>query len=94
MSVDQYSQTDYDARTGQGFQLFVLEPRPAPAASVRPQSFQNNGILVDGSMGFEPMQVENSNNGALYSDQLMTANNQNSNRRGRGFRGGRGGNNR
>lgn len=99
--ADRHSQTDYDARTGQGYQLFVLESRPAQAPTgPRPQPSQSNGVLVDGSMGFEPMQVENSSSGGLYSDQLITANKQStankhsSNRRGRGFRGGRGGNNR
>lgn len=101
--ADVHSQTDYDARSGQGYQLYVMKSRPAPAPTgYRSQPAQNNGILVDGSMGFDPLPVENSTNGGnggLYSDQLVATSkqhnhqsNNNTTRRGRGFRGGRGGN--
>lgn len=67
---------------------------PARAAPRGPAS-QGNGVLVDGSLGFEPMQVEDSSNTGLYSDDLVNpTNTQSYNRRGRGFRGGRGGNSR
>ncbi|KAI7780132.1 hypothetical protein LA080_016321 [Diaporthe eres] len=67
---------------------------PARAAPRAPAS-QGNGVLVDGSLGFEPMQVEESSNTGLYSDDLVgSTTTQAYNRRGRGFRGGRGGNSR
>ncbi|KAI3398485.1 hypothetical protein diail_9167 [Diaporthe ilicicola] len=69
-------------------------PVRAPRAPRAPAS-QGNGVLIDGSLGFEPMQVEDSSNTGLYSDDLVgSTNTQSYNRRGRGFRGGRGGNNR
>lgn len=96
--------TDYDSRTGRGFQLFVMESRPAPAPTgFKSQPSQNNGVLVDGSMGFDPLPVDHGNgDSGLYSDQLVKNNTHNNksnngphnNRRGRGFRGGRGGSNR
>lgn len=71
-------------------------PPTSPArATPRAAALQGNGVLVDGSMGFEPMQVEESSNTGLYSDDLMgSASTQSYNHRGRGFRGGRGGNSR
>ncbi|CAN8096699.1 unnamed protein product [Discula destructiva] len=116
--------TDYDARTGKGFQLFVFAPRPASTPTTpKPQPSRNTGVVVDGSMGFEPLPVAYDNgDSGLYSDQLMQTNqngshqsgnhqsgnhqnghhpngshqhnSQNNNRRVRGNRGGRGGNNR
>lgn len=81
-----------------GYQLKVGKPRAAPDHLFRSEpSPQNNGVFVDGSMGFEPMATEGDNNGGLYSDRLVASahpQNQNYGRRGRGFRGGRGGNNR
>ena len=69
-------------------------PPSAPAA--RTQHQQSSGVVVDGSMGFEPMQVEGGGSGkGLYSDDLVgSANTQTYNRGGRGNRRGRGGNNR
>ncbi|KAG8166203.1 hypothetical protein KVR01_004755 [Diaporthe batatas] len=71
-------------------------PPTSPArAAPRAPAPQGNGVLVDGSLGFEPMQVEESSSTGLYSDNLMgPASTQSHNRRGRGFRGGRGGNSR
>lgn len=70
-----------------------------PAAPARTQAQQNNGIVVDGSMGFEPMQIEGGSSTGLYSDGLVgSSSTPTYNRRGRGgrggSRGGRGGNNR
>ncbi|KAL1874272.1 hypothetical protein Daus18300_003636 [Diaporthe australafricana] len=70
-------------------------PPTSPVRAPRAPASQGNGVLVDGSLGFEPMQVEDSSNAGLYSDDLVgSTNTQSYNRRGRGFRGGRGGNNR
>lgn len=67
---------------------------PAPRTHQKAQK-ENNGIVVDGSLGFEPMQIEGGSNTGLYSDRLVgSSSNQTYNRRGRGGRGGRGGNNR
>ncbi|PSS03753.1 hypothetical protein BD289DRAFT_96586 [Coniella lustricola] len=81
-------ETDYDARTGISYILTVHRPRSVSgldgAHSQRPH---DNGILVDGSMGFEPMAVDDRGSGNLYSDQLVGSS---SNRRGRGFQTGRG----
>ncbi|POS73452.1 hypothetical protein DHEL01_v208154 [Diaporthe helianthi] len=66
-------------------------PPTSPArAAPRAPALQANGVLVDGSLGFEPMQVEESSSTGLYSDSLIgPAGPQSNNRRGRGFRGGR-----
>lgn len=70
-------------------------PPTSPARGSRASASQGNGVLVDGSMGFEPMQVEESSSTGLYSDDLVSSTTtQAYNRRGRGFRGGRGGNSR
>lgn len=70
-------------------------PPTSPVRAPRAPASQGNGVLVDGSLGFEPMQVEDSSNAGLYSDDLVgSTGSQSYNRRGRGFRGGRGGNNR
>ncbi|KAK2604854.1 hypothetical protein N8I77_007750 [Diaporthe amygdali] len=70
-------------------------PPTSPLRAPRAPASQGNGVLVDGSMGFEPMQVEDSTSTGLYSDDLVGSTNTPAhNRRGRGFRGGRGGNSR
>ncbi|ROW13017.1 hypothetical protein VPNG_05945 [Cytospora leucostoma] len=42
---------------------------PAPRTQPKTQK-ENNGIVVDGSLGFEPMQIEGGSNTGLYSDRL------------------------
>ncbi|KUI65621.1 hypothetical protein VM1G_00178 [Cytospora mali] len=43
---------------------------PPKAPAPRPQQQQHNGVVIDGSMGFEPMNIESGSNTGLYSDGL------------------------
>ncbi|KAF7539322.1 hypothetical protein G7054_g2226 [Neopestalotiopsis clavispora] len=70
-------------------------PPPAPRAQRSNESRTQNGVIVDGSNGFDdPMESSDYHNDSnLYSDQLVSrSDGNNNNRRGRGFqnRGGRG----